>query len=101
MSGRYSLVEEVGDDLELHGGLADLARSADGDDGRDVGVDAAADALHEVAPGRRGARELAVVPPWVVDVEVVDQCLGKHGRHVAGVAGGHAGPPAGVGGGLA
>ena len=68
-----SFVQQIGDELQLDGGLAHLARSADRHDGRYVGIEASPYPGHQVAAGGRNPCGGLVRPPRVETVKVGDK----------------------------
>ena len=88
--GRHALVEKVGDDLELHGGFADLAWSADCDD-------AAADDVvgHLSVGGRRHSEVEEDLVGAVLGMVVEVDAGGRDARAVEGAVEGFAGAFAG------
>ena len=77
--GRYALVQQVVDDLELHGGFAHPAWSGHGDDGRDAIVQVLADLADEVPAGGGHRRRRLGPPPRVRLVQGFHQ-LGGEGQ---------------------
>lgn len=65
-----SFVQQIGDELQLDGGLAHLARSADRHDGRYVSIETPSYAGRQVAAGGRNPCGGLVRPPRIETVKV-------------------------------